>query len=275
MSAVELYRAARLPLWYNLARRIDHMPGSLVRKLEQFAPLSELEKQIAMQAPVHMRHFNGRQDIVVDGSRPTVINLISEGFACRYKLLGDGRRQITAFLIPGDICDLRALLLHQMDHGVAALKPSKIAVIPHQKLFDIVERHPRIGFALWADTMLDLAISRQWQTNIGRRMAHARIAHLLCELSTRLKVVSPTRTKPCELPLTQTDIGDAMGLSTVHVNRTLQQLRAEGLISLHHHVLVVHDWPRLQAAADFEPSYLSCDYGRPSQMREPTGAILR
>jgi CRP-like cAMP-binding protein len=232
------------------------MPGSLVRKLEQLTPLSDVEKQIAMRAPVRMRHVSARQDIVSDGSRPTDISLISEGFACRYKLLGDGRRQITAFLIPGDICDLSALLLGQMDHGVAALTSCQIAVIPHQKLSEIVEKHPRIGLALWADTMLDAAIYRQWVTNIGRCSAYSRIAHLFCELSTRLEIVSPTKVKSCTLPMSQTDIGDAMGLSTVHVNRTLQQLRAGGLIRWHSHVLEALDWARLRAAAEFDPSYL-------------------
>jgi CRP-like cAMP-binding protein len=238
------------------------MPGSLVRKLEQLTPLSDVEKQIAMRAPVRMRHVSARQDIVSDRSQPTDISLISEGFACRYKLLGDGRRQITAFLIPGDICDLRALLLRQMDHGVAALTSCQIAVIPHQKLFEIIEKHPRIGSALWADTMFDAAIYGQWLTNVGRCSAYMRIAHLLCELSTRLGVVTPTKVNSCTLPMSQTDIGDAMGLSTVHVNRTLQQLRAEGLISWHSHVLEVLDWTRLRAAAEFDPSYMFCNAGR-------------
>jgi CRP-like cAMP-binding protein len=232
------------------------MPGSLVRKLEQLTPLSDIEKQIAMRAPVRMRHVGARQDIVSDGSQPTDISLISEGFAYRYKLLDDGRRQITAFLIPGDICDLRALLLNRMDHAVAALSPCEIAVIPHRRLMEIIEKHPRIGFALWADTMLDAAIYRQWLTIVGRCSAYARIAHLLCELSTRREVVSPTKVNSSTFPMTQTDIGDAMGLSTVHVNRTLQRLRAEGLTSLHSHVLEVLDWARLRAAADFDPSYL-------------------
>jgi CRP-like cAMP-binding protein len=163
---------------------------------------------------------------------------------------------ITAFLIPGDICDLQALLLRQMDHGVGALTSCQIAVIPHRKLVDIIEKHPRIGLALWADTMLGAAIYRQWLTNVGRCSAHARIAHLLCELSTRLEVVSPTKLNSSTFPMTQTDIGDATGLSTVHVNRTFQRLRAEGLISLHSHVLEVLDWARLRAAAEFDPSYL-------------------
>jgi CRP-like cAMP-binding protein len=245
------------------------MPGSLVRKLEHFAPLSDVEKQIAMRAPIRVRHVGARQDIVSDGSQPTDISLISEGFACRYKLLGDGRRQITAFLIPGDICDLRALLLSRMDHAVAALTSCQIAVVPHQKLLEMIERHPGLGFALWADTMLDGAICRSWLTNIGRLPAHARIAHLLCELFTRLLGIGRADHGSFELPLTQTDIGDAMGLSTVHVNRTLQQLRAEGLVELRYHVVVVRDWRRLRAAAEFDPGYLFCEHGRRPWTHEP------
>ena len=166
-------------------------------------------------------------------------------------------------------CDLRGLLLRQMDHAVAAITSCQIAVIPHQKLLEMIERHPGLGFGLWADTMLDRAICERWLTNIGRLPAHARIAHLLCELFTRLQAIGRADHGSFELPLTQTDIGDAMGLSTVHVNRTLQQLRAEGLITLHSNVLVVRDWRRLRAAAEFDPSYLFCKPGGRPRMHEP------
>jgi len=245
------------------------MPGSLVRKLEQITPLSDAEKQIVKDVPTRMRHVRAREDIVCDGSRPPDINLITEGFACRYKLLGDGRRQILSFLIPGDICDLRALLLRRMDHGVAALNPCEVAVIPHKRLLDIFEKHPRIALALWTDAMLDAAIHRQWLTNVGRHSAYARIAHLLCEFWTRLQAVGLTRGNSYYLPVTQTDIGDALGLSTVHVNRTLHVLGAEGLVTMHSNVVVVLNWKRLQAAAEFDPSYLLSEYGRSSATIEP------
>src|SRR5262249_10813129 len=151
-------------------------------------------------------------------------------------------------LIPGDICDLRSLLLRRMDHSVVALSRCRVAVIPHHKLFKILEIHPRLAFAFWCDTLLDAAIYRQWLTNIGRRSAYIRIAHLLCEVWCRLDAVGLTREGSYELPVTQADIGDAMGLSVVHVNRTLQQLRAHGLISFRSNVVRVLDWERLQAA---------------------------
>jgi CRP-like cAMP-binding protein len=232
------------------------MPVSLVRKLEQFTPLSDAEKRAWQTAPLHVRHVRSRADIIAEGDSPSEINLVTEGFACRYKLLGDGRRQITGLLIPGDICDLRALLLRRMDHGVAALCGCQVSQISHQGLFDIIEKYPRVGLALWRDTMLDNAIYRQWLTNVGRRSAYQRLAHLLCEVWWRLDVVGMTHGGTYELPVTQTDIGDAMGLSVVHVNRTLQHLRADGLIALQSSVVVVRDWARLQAVGEFDPAYL-------------------
>jgi CRP-like cAMP-binding protein len=198
------------------------MAISLVRKLEQFTPLSETEKRALQTAPTQVRDVTSRSDLVSEGDCPTDISLLNEGFACRYKLLRDGRRQITALLIPGDICDLRAFLLGRMDHGVATLSRCHVSRIAHQTVFEIIETHPRIGLGLWRDTMLDGAIYRQWLTNIGRRSAYQRIAHLLCEVWWRLQAVGGTCGDSYELPVTQTDIGDAMGLSVVHVNRTLQ-----------------------------------------------------
>lgn len=228
----------------------------LIRKFEQLAPLTEAEKQALRTAPVRMHEVAARHDVVSEGAHPTDVHLIVEGFACRYKLLPSGQRQILSFLIVGDFCDLRAILLRQMDHGVVALSRSQIAVITHQRLFEIIEKYPRIALALWRDTMIDAAIYRQWLTNVGRRPAYARIAHLLCEIRSRLEVVGLTRGGSYDLPMTQTDIGDAMGLSVVHVNRTLQQLRADGLITFRANVVSVLDWPRLTAAGEFDSSYL-------------------
>ena len=158
------------------------MPVSFARKLAHFIQLSELELKVLQSMPAHVRDVQARTDIVSDGSWADELSLITEGFACRYKLLNDGRRQIMAFLIPGDICDLRALLTGKMDHAVAALNSCRIATISRQKIFDAIEKYPRIELALWRDTMLDAALYRQWLINLGRRAAHQRIAHLLCEI---------------------------------------------------------------------------------------------
>jgi len=233
------------------------MPVSLVRKLEQFAPLSDTEKQIVQEAPMRVRHVEPQHDIVSEGDRPVEISLITDGFACRYKILDDGRRQIISFLIPGDICDLRALLFRQMDHSVAALNGCQIAIISHQRLFDIIEKYPRLALAFWSDSMRNAAIYREAIVNLGRRSAYARIAHLLCEQWIRLEVIGMTRDGTFELPITQTDLADATGLSLVHVNRTLQKIRADGLITFRHNLVTVLDPQRLQAVAQFNPTYLA------------------
>ena len=192
---------------------------------------------------------------MADGDWPAELSLITEGFACRYKLLADGARQIMAVLVPGDIVDLRALLTGRMDHGVTAINNNQIATIPRQKLFDVIEKYPRIGLALWRDTMLDAALYRQWLINVGRRSAYQRIAHLLCEVATRLDVIGRKHGNAYSLPMTQADLGDAMGLSLVHVNRSLRRLREDGLVTFRNHIVVL-DWEGLRAAAGFDPSYL-------------------
>ena len=232
------------------------MLSPLIRKLERFSPLSEAEKQAIQSAPLRLWQVASHQDIVSDRARPAEVHLIANGFACRYKVLHDGRRQITAFLMAGDFCDLRGLLLHQMDFGVAALGPTTLAVISHERLMDIFEKHPRLAFGLWRDTMIDATIYRQWLINIGRRSAYAGIAHLLCEIWLRMQAVGLARDGSFELPMTQAEIGDALGLSTVHVNRTLQQLRADSLIEFKSNVVRVLDWQRLETSGEFDPSYL-------------------
>jgi CRP-like cAMP-binding protein len=148
-----------------------------IRKLEQLAPLTPTEKRVLQNAVMGQREVTARHDIVSEGSSPTEISMIVNGFACRYTLLPDGRRQITAFLIPGDFCNLRALHTDRMDFGVAATDCCRIACASRQKLSEIIEKYPRIGFALWRDTIIDAAIYRQWLTNVGRRSAYERIAH--------------------------------------------------------------------------------------------------
>jgi CRP-like cAMP-binding protein len=144
---------------------------------------------------------------------------------------------------------------------VATLTHCSIAFISHQCLFQLFDTYPHIARALWKETLIDGMIHREWLANIGRRPAYARIAHLLCEIWARLKAVGLAQDRQFELPITQTDIGDATGLSMIHVNRTLQQLRADGLITLHANVVTVNDWRLLKSAAEFDPSYLQTGPG--------------
>jgi len=255
------------------------MDSPLIRSLEQFGPLSEAEKQVLGTAVSRTRQVAAGEDIVREGDRPSECCLILDGFACRYKLLSEGRRQIMSFQIPGDICDLQNFLLPEMDHSIAALSHCSIGMIPHQTIRAITESYPHLTRLLWSSTLLDAAVFREWLIGVGRRSALARVAHLFCEIMLRLEAVGLTKGGGCELPLTQTDIGDALGLTNVHVNRVLQQLRSEGLVTSRNRTLVVHNWEGLKRAAEFEPSYLHllagarCDLDRCG--REKQEGLLR
>jgi CRP-like cAMP-binding protein len=229
----------------------------LLRKLEQVMTLTDAERQTIADLPERVLQVPAREDIVPGGSRPTEVRLIRAGIACRNNVVQDGRRQITSFLVRGDCCDLRALLMGHMDHTVTALAPCDVAVVPHERLFAAIEKCPRLALALWSDTLLDAAIHREWVTNVGRRSAYARIAHLFCEIWFRLQSVGLPHDHTFHLPATQGDLGDATGLSLVHVNRTLRQLREDGLISVSKGRIVrLLDWQRLTEVAEFDPAYL-------------------
>lgn len=228
----------------------------LIRKLESLADLLEDEKQALMSLPLTIRSLKADQDIVRDKDRPSQCCLILEGFACRYKLLNDGRRQILSFHIPGDIPDLRSLHLEIMDHSIGTLVPSRVAFIPHRSLRDLILCYPGLSGAFWRDTLIDAAMFCEWMVGLGRRSAHVRVAHLLCELLVRFKAVGLAEDHAYRLPITQAEVADALGLTGVHVNRVLQDLRADGLITLRSNALTVHDWERLQEIGEFDPTYL-------------------
>jgi CRP-like cAMP-binding protein len=228
----------------------------LIRKLRSISPLSEDELQGLRGLPLAVAQVEADQDIVREGDRPSQCFFLVEGFVCRYKLTEDGRRQIFSFHTPGDVPDLQSLHLVVMDHNVKTLTPCKVAFVPHDAIAALTRQCPRIGDVLWRETLIDAAIFREWMVGIGRRSASTRIAHVLCEVFLRLKAVGLTNGYECEFPITQTEIGDALGLSTVHVNRSLQELRANGLIELRRGFLGILNWEGLKKAGEFDPTYL-------------------
>jgi CRP-like cAMP-binding protein len=228
----------------------------LVRKLERYGPISEDERGFLEQAPWRVVDYRNHDPIVREGDCPSESCLILEGFACRFKTMPEGTRQIMALHIPGDFCDLHSFVLKKMDHGIAAIERCKVAKIPHPKVQEITECYPRLTRALWWDIAIDAAIHREWMISMGRRDAYQQIAHLFCELLLRLQSVGFADGNSYELPLTQADLGDVFGLSTVHVNRTLQKLRTEGLIISKGKRVTVRDPERLMEAAGFDRTYL-------------------
>ena len=228
----------------------------LIRKLESIFELTAEERDAITRLPMTVRDLKTDQDIVRDQDRPSQCCLILEGFACRYKALEGGKRQIFSFHIPGDIPDLQSLHLAVMDHSLATITKGKVAFIAHDTVRACVRAHPRIGDAFWRDTLIDAAVFREWMAGIGRRDAPTRIAHLFCEMFARMKAVGLAQEDTCEWPITQAEVGDALGLSTVHVNRSLQKLRETGAVEVRGASLTVKDWDALQELGEFDPTYL-------------------
>jgi len=234
--------------------------ASLTLKLQAFTRLSSDDRaKIDQLSRQNIRELGARRDLIREGDRPRSIFVMLSGWACRYKTLPDGRRQIVAFFMPGDLCDLHIYILKEMDHSVGAITPIKVGEIGRDDFEALMESHPRVTQALYWDELVKIAIQREWTINLGQRSAYERIAHLMCEIFIRLRIVGMADGNSCHFPLTQVDIADATGLTAVHVNRTLQDLRRDGLIELQSRTLRIPDLEALKAAALFNDNYLHLD----------------
>jgi CRP-like cAMP-binding protein len=239
-----------------LALLLNSNDNSLIRKLESIFDLSEDERQALANLPMRVMSIKADQDIVREGDRPSRCGLLLSGFACTYKVTLGGKRQIVAFGIPGDISDLQSLHLKVLDNSISTMSPCRVGFITHEVLWDLCARHPRIAAALWRGTLVDASIFREWVVNVGRREGTRRMAHVLCELLVRLRAVGLVEDYACDLPITQIEFADALGFTTVHVNRVIKDLRAEGLIEFKGERLFVPDWEKLKQAGEFDPTYL-------------------
>ena len=201
------------------------------------------------------RTVPARTDLIQEGDKPSDVHLILDGFACRYKVLPDGGRHIMAYLIPGDFCDLHVFVLREMDHSLGTLSKCTVVDIPRARILESLNR-PAIARAMWVAALVDEATLREWLVNIGGREATERVGHLLCELLFRLRAVGLVVGYSYDLPVTQRELADTMGLSDVHMNRVLQRLRSEGLITLKEGALSILDIDKLTAFSSFNPNYL-------------------
>ena len=230
-------------------------PRPFIRKLERLGPLCAEARRLLEEVPLDVRRVGADRDLIRDGECPSHCLVLLDGLACRCKVLEDGRRQILSFHVPGDILDLAGLVLGRVDHAVAAITPVEVAPVARATVLDWM-RHPDLGASLWRDTLVDAAVFREWVVNVGRRSAAQRVAHLMCELATRLHAAGSARGLTCDLPVTQADLADATGLSVVHVNRVVQELRGAGLIEPRGRALAVRDWEGLTRAGGFDSHYL-------------------
>jgi len=232
----------------------------LVNKLGRFVPLKEEERDALRHLGRNARLHRRGCDLIAEGDKPDSVFLILEGWAFRYKQLADGSRQIMAYLIPGDLCDIRIFMFEEMDHSIGLLSDAKVVKIPAAEMLDLLDRFPRIERALLWATLVDESTLREWLLNVGQRNALQKISHLFCELCVRMSVVNLVDTSETfALPLTQNELADTTGMTSVHVNRSLQTLREDGLVQTGQGKLTILDFERLARIAGFSQTYLHID----------------
>ena len=229
----------------------------MVRKLEYWTKLDEMDRAAILALPHAVKSFDPHAYIVREGDVTTTSCIMLSGYSIRHKLIGDGSRQIVAIHMKGELVDLQNSLLGVADHSVQMLTPGKVAMIPRDEMIRVAFERPNVGKAMWIDTLVDASIFREWIANVGRRDSTTRVAHLLCEFSLRLKVAGLGEETDYELPMSQEQLADATGITSVHMNRTLKALEGQGLIERRHpRSIHIGDWKRLASAGDFNPAYL-------------------
>ena len=219
--------------------------ADLVKKLRLRDEVSDREAEVLRSAIGQIQKFPAAKTLVRTGETVT-----------QSTLLADGQRQIMEVHVAGDFVDLHGFLLKRLDHNVGALTAVTVAFVPHEALARITAEEPHLSRMLWLSTLMDASIQREQILSMGRRPALARIGHLLCELCMRLEVIGLAENRSFAFPLTQLDLADATGLTAIHVNRMLRQLRERKLLTFRGGRVEIHDWEGLQAVSDFDPTYL-------------------
>jgi CRP-like cAMP-binding protein len=233
------------------------MANAFVRKLSRFTDFTEEETAALERISEKPEPRTRGRDLVRQGERPNAVQLLLQGWAFRYKVLKDGSRQIVAYMLPGDICDLHGTMLGEMDHSIGLLTDAEVAVVPVEQMRELMDRHRSIERALWRVSLADEATLRERLANIGQRDAFNRMGHHLCELWHRVKTIGLVNdAEEFDLPVTQEELGDSLGLTSVHVNRTIKRLREDGLITFRHKRLTLLDPERLTHLTGFDPAYL-------------------
>ena len=238
---------------------------SLVPRLGRHVPLDGADVAAILALPYGLRSLEPGSHLIREGDEPTHCCLVADGFVYRHKVTGDGQRQILAIHMTGDIVDLHNIFLDVSDHNIQALTRAEIAFVPRRMVRELIENRPSVARALWTETLIDASIVREWVLNVGRRPAIARIAHILCEFALRVEAAGLSDGGTYALPMTQEQLADAAGLTSVHVNRILQQLGRLGLIERSKRAVHIPDWERLRETADFNSRYLHLDEGMPTR----------
>ena len=232
------------------------MTNRFVQKLQGLTTLSAADVAVLERVTSHPREYTAKQDMIREGDRPGPVFVVLDGWACRYKILPSGSRQIMAFLLPGDACDLHIGILTEMDHSLQALTPARVALIPGDEMATVLDEHPRIANAMYKSQLIDEGTLRAWIVSMGRRSSIERVAHLMCELYLRSIAAHGATEGEVALPISQIIFADALGMTPVHINRILRELREAGAMAFSRGSLRVIDPIKLVQIAGFDENYL-------------------
>lgn len=232
------------------------MANRFIDKLQTFGPLTPDEIAVLAEATSRTRKVRTRTDLIREGDRPGPVFVILEGWACRYKILPNGTRQVLAYLMPGDCCDLNVGLLAEMDHSIQVITPAAVVTVERQEMDAIMDSHRGIAKAMYVSQLVDEGTMRAWITSMGRRTSLERVAHLMCELYVRARNIGLVSGTTLELPLSQLLLADSLGMTPVHLNRVLKVLREAGAMDIARGVLHVKDPVKLVNIAGFDENYL-------------------
>ncbi len=232
------------------------MTNAFATRLSGFGLIGDDDAALLADSCRHIREVPAGHHLIREGDQPDPVFVVLEGWACGYKMLPDGSRQIISFLLPGDFCDIHIALLDTMDYSVVTLTPARVALIPRAQMEGLVEAKPSITRAFWWSQLVDQSVLRSWILSMGRRTSRERIAHLMCELYIRMRNIGLATDDKCDIPLTQIVLADAVGMTPVHVNRVLKRLREEHVMELKSGSLTILDPIRLAHIAGFDEDYL-------------------
>ena len=229
----------------------------MIRKLTYWVSLDAEDREAILALPFTVRTLDRGSYIVREGDVAAASSVMLSGFSVRSKTVGSGARQIVSIHMKGEMVDLQNSLLEVADHSVEMLTRGRIAEIPRKEIWRIAAERPMVARAMWLETLIDGSIFREWIANVGRRDARTRLAHLFCEFALRLKVAGLADGGRYELPMTQEQLADATGLTSVHVNRTIRSLELDGFIDREDPRRIhITDWDRLADIGDFQSEYL-------------------
>jgi CRP-like cAMP-binding protein len=228
----------------------------LLLRLERFGALSVEDRQRLADLPLKVVNYSAGEEVVSNGFAPSRSTVVLSGILFSHKQVGRSRRQITSFFVPGDLADLSIFYLPRVNHRINALGPAVVAFVQNAALKEMLDKSPALAQAFWRETLMQAAMVQECVANLGRRDAVARIAHILCELTARLQIVGLAQTFSFSMPWTQMDVADASGISNVHANRVIQELRRLGLVDWDSRQVKIRDWDALVQLADFRDDYL-------------------